>query len=544
MSKAGILGNLFMMNIQQKNILLTGAIITIVFFVTGCGEPTKTPQLGIPKADTDATIGSVSEITQADTVPVEGYSLMLNLKGTGSQECPKQIRQYLEKYIAQRIPNIQDVEKFITSRNTAVVYLEGLMPTGAPKDERFDIKVTALHDTETTSLEGGSLYNAEFFEKGRFGTALKPVALGNGQIYIDKMDPAKIDLKTGYIPGGGKVLEPYNLSLVLKKPDFLVANRIRNILIERFGNETAKAISENTIIIKIPDRYKGQKQRFLSVIKAIYINEQPQVTQQRIKALVRNLAITGNESSSEIALEAIGTACIGDLSALLNSSDEEIQLKAATCLLNLGSDQGLNTLRNIAMNKDSVHRNEALISIAASGRKEDIAAIGRILLRDENFDIRLAACEQLEKLDDITINRIRVDKSFYIEEIVQTKQKSIFASRSGVPRIVLFGSPILCRKNIFVQSPDKKITVNAPAGQNYLLLMCENPQMNLPPIQAKCSFDLRGVIKTLAAKPAQGGLGVYYADIMALLKEMCEKNAIGAEFRAGPLPKIEQTVKK
>jgi hypothetical protein len=39
-------------------------------------------------------------------------------------------------------------------------------------------------------------------------------------------------------------------------------------------------------------------------------------------------------------------------------------------------------------------------------------------------------------------------------------------------------------------------------------------------------------------------LGVPYSDAIALLKQMVDKNAIDAQFVAGPLPKIDLNVKK
>jgi hypothetical protein len=66
----------------------------------------------------------------------------------------------------------------------------------------------------------------------------------------------------------------------------------------------------------------------------------------------------------------------------------------------------------------------------------------------------------------------------------------------------------------------------------------------------KSSFDLGDVIRTLCTEPltegqkGRGGLGVSYAEVIALLKQMCDKGAVNAEFLAGPLPKIGINVKK
>ncbi|MHC4912546.1 MAG: hypothetical protein ACYTE5_06020, partial [Planctomycetota bacterium] len=215
------------------------------------------------------------------------------------------------------------------------------------------------------------------------------------------------------------------------------------------------------------------------------------------------------------------------------------------------SDAGLGTLRQIAEDKNSSYRVEALEAIAAAASRNDAAAISRKLLRDDDFDMRLTAYEQLRKLDDITVAQRLVGRNFYLEQITQTEHKSIFVSRSGQPRIVLFGAPLRCRKNIFVQSDDGSIIINAPAGQEHVTLIRKHPtRPYIPPIQLKSSFELGDIIRTLCEEPlkkrdeGQIGLGVSYAEAIALLKQMSDKGAVRAEFRAGPLPEINSIIKK
>jgi len=214
-------------------------------------------------------------------------------------------------------------------------------------------------------------------------------------------------------------------------------------------------------------------------------------------------------------------------------------------MLNLGGDRGLATLRAIAMDKGSGYRVEALEAITAGASRDAAATIARRLVRDDDFDIRLAAYEQLRKLDDIAITRRLIAAKFYLEQIAQVRPKEIFVSRSGQPRIVLFGAPIYCRDDVFVQSADGNITINAPSGQNYVSVIRKLP--NRPNvIELKSSFELSDIIQTLCEEPVtkegsvlRAGLNISYADAIALLKQMCETGQIPAAFRAGPLPKID-----
>ncbi len=523
------------------------SILLIVFFTGGCGEPTgKGPDGLVPEVDLGTTIGSLAEVFSFDVIAVQGYGLVGGLNGTGSTECPPQIRAYLRQYILKQFPEQKmDIDKLISSRDTAVVLVEGLMPAAVLKNQYFDVKVAALPGTQTTSLEGGWLYGAALRAAGSFGLTTKVLAMAEGPVFIDTINASRTNKRAGYILAGGTVLEGYRISLAFRRPDYRTASLIRNRLNGRFGEGTAKAVSLSQIELKVPAEYREQKQRFISIVKATYLAETEDVTRERIRIFVRKLVTSEDKYSSEIALEAIGNKSLRKLEALLNSSNEEVRLRTARCMLNLGSDRGLKTLRQIAMDKGSLYRIEALEAITGAASRNDAAAISRKLLRDEDFDIRLAAYEQLRKLDDIAITQRLIARDFYLEQIAQTKHKAIFVSRSGQPRIVLFAVPIFCRNNIFVQSADGNITINAPAGQKYVSIIRKHPKRPNLIVQLKSSFELGDIIRTLCEEPLKRtgqerrGLGVSYAEGIALLKQMCEKGAVQAEFRAGPLPKID-----
>jgi len=533
------------MDIRQIKMVCIISIAVIGLFTGGCGEPARGTKELAPKIELGTTIGSLVDVLSLDAIPIEGYALVGGLNETGSGECPPQIREYLEKYILRQLPEHKDVERFISSRNTAVVLVRGIMPAAVSKNQYFDVKVTALPDTQTTSLEGGWLYGAELNMAGSFGITTKVLANAEGPVFIDTIGTSGTDKKVGYILAGGTVLDEYKISLALRRPNYKIASRIRNRLNERFGHDTAKAVSPSYIELKVPTKYRERKQRFISLIKATYLAQTQEITKERIRTSVRELAVSADKEQSEIALEAIGSKSLSKLAALLNSSNEEVRLRAARCMLNLGSDQGLDTLWQIAMDKGSGYRVEASEAITTAVGRNGTAAILRRLLRDSDFDIRLAAYEQLRKLNDIAIRRKLIARNFYLEQIAQTNRKAIFVSRSGQPRIVLFGAPIYCRDNIFVQSADGDITINSPVGQNYVSIIRKHPKRASVILQLKSSFEVGDIIQTLCEEPLkkteQGhrGLGISYAEVIALLKQMCDKGIVQAEFRAGPLPKID-----
>ncbi|MCK5225509.1 MAG: flagellar basal body P-ring protein FlgI [Planctomycetes bacterium] len=540
------------MNKRRRKFAYIIATLAIGLLGIGCAEKQPPnvkiiiPQTNITK---DTTIGSLVEVFSPTVIPVEGYSIVGGLDGTGSGQCPPQVRAYLQGYLLSKQQDL-NIEKFITSKNTAVVIVQGLMPTTGEKNQRFDVKITALSGTQTTSIKGGWLYGANLKSPGTFTITTRILADAAGPVFINELGQENVNPKTGYILGGARVLEEYKIKLVLRKPNFKISSAIRNRLNELFGTEMANAVSESQIELKVPQKYKGKKQKFIEIVKATYLTESPLQTQERISWFVRKMATEPYKKQSETALEAIGKKSTEKLSALLNSSSEQIRFHAARCMLNLGDDRGLDTLREIAADKNSVYRMGAIEAIGEAAKKNDAVAMARNLLNDDNFNVVLAGYEQLRKLNDIAIKEEVIARSFSLEQVAAGRNKMIFAARSQRPKIVLFGAPLYCRDDVFVQSPDGNITINAPQGQNYISIIRKHPTKQNVVAQAKSSFEISDLIRKLCQEPLEakqignGGLGVTYDDVIAILKQMCEKGAVQAEFKLGPLSEIDLIVKR
>jgi len=540
-----VLGVIIPMNNRQKTTLNLISSLLLIAFLIGCDQPQRSDTELVPEIELGTTIGQLAEVFAFDAVRVEGFAIVGGLAGTGSQQCPISVRTYLKKYILKQLPQYQQVDELINSPDTAVVIVQAVIPPAASKGQRFDVKVTALPGTQTTSLENGFLYGADLRAAGTFGISTKVLATAEGPIFINKISDSPLDNKTGFVLGGAEVLDEYKLNLALFKPNYKTAALIRDRLNERFGSNTASAISPGQIELKVPVEYKNRKVRFVEIVRAMYLTENRQINADRIATFIRKLATEPDKYKSEIALEMLGTGSLDKLAALLNHSDEEVRLRAGRCMLFLGSNRSLAAVRRIATDQNSSYRIAALEAIADAANRNDAAALARTLLRDDDFDIRLAAYEQLRKLNDVTIMQKTIADNFLLETIAQTRHRMVFVSRSGQPRVAMFGSPIYLAENAFVESTDGNITINAPAGQEFVLLIRKHPKRPNVLLQRKSSYELSDIIQTLCNPSVTGedskirpGLGVSYDEMAGLLELMAAKNAIDAQFRAGPVPKI------
>ncbi|RKY08191.1 MAG: hypothetical protein DRP66_05130 [Planctomycetota bacterium] len=530
-----------------KRILVLFCAVGLLMGLYGCAPEVKEPE---PEPEQppnlDAAVGEFGELFQYSAVAVKGYGIVAGLPGTGSSECPPDLRQALVKYILRETGSGATVNpnKFIDSLDTAVVEIYGTIPPIAFKGDRFDIRVAAFSSTQTTSLAGGTLYPAELKEMSRlvsFEGYTAVLARAAGPVFINNLDGDK-GRTSGYVLGGGTVVEGVKLAIGLYKPGFLAAAAVRNRINERFGPKTAQAISPGEIDFTIPAKYRNRKEQFLNMLRLLYLSDDGQLLDRRIDMLIDELVSASNKINAEHALEAIGRPTLDKLWELLASEDEMVRFHAARCMLSIGDDRALVVLGQFTREVGSPLRVPAIRAIGLSAERNSAIPTLAGLLDDGNFEVAFAAYQELYRLQDVSVSRTVVANKFFIDHVTRRGPKTIHVSREGMPRIVLFGVPIRCSDNIFVESEGKDIVINARPGEKYVSVMrrlANRPKLVGPLLAGR---DVSDIIQALCGDPdverrpmTRRGLGVSYSDIISLLSKMCDTGAVKADFVAGEM---------
>jgi flagellar basal body P-ring protein FlgI len=522
--------------------------ILLYFPQSDCFAKKKTPKTEAPSPQQlDKTIGDLAEFMAFSSIPVKGIGIVVGLPNTGSSECPPQIRDYLRQYILTQLGprDIVSADAMISSLDTAVVIVEGDIPPGASKHQAFDVTVRALPGTQTTSLINGRLYTTDLKFVAQVEDAIrssKTLAIAAGPVYIDKISDPNADPRRGIVLGGGRVMENYQFTLSILKPDFEIAAAIRNHINQRFGKDVASAVSPEIIYLSVPNNYKDKKERFIELVRSLYITDTAVNEQKHIDWLIENLKTASDKSKYQTGLEAIGKNAADKIRPLLGSKDESIRFAAAKCMLVIGSETALKPLRDFAQDKSSSFRIAAIQTIGDYASNSDVTALMSRLVRDDNFDVRYNAYKYLQKSGDTSIIRLTIADDFYVDQVIQTGPKTIYVSRTGQPGIVLLGAPLNCRKNIYVESDDAQIIVNSLPDGNGVSIMRKHPITKELMGPFKCSLRVADIIRSLGEVTTRNendkkpiGLGVSYSDIVALLKKMVDKGAIDADFVPGPL---------
>ena len=112
------------------------------------------------------TIFHRTEVMNTDRYLVSGYGLVANLDYTGGSEAPTPVRDYMIKQMQQhRIgspsqPGFENIppSRILADKRFALVRVDGYLPPGIRAGEYFDVEVSALPESSTTSLARGDLY--------------------------------------------------------------------------------------------------------------------------------------------------------------------------------------------------------------------------------------------------------------------------------------------------------------------------------------------------------------------------------------------------
>ncbi|NOT02568.1 MAG: hypothetical protein HOP29_18325 [Phycisphaerales bacterium] len=487
---------------------------------------------------------------------IRGYGIVVGLGRNGSRTCPTaiadQLKQemYKTRKFAERRGQHITPERLLDDPDTAVVAVEGEIPAAALKGSRFDIAVRAIPGTETTSLEGGLLYECflqVFRPVGAAGWIPgREVAVGGGPVFLNPFGAGEgaatqTNWREGVVVGGGRTSEDRRVRLLLTVPSYQMAIRIADAINDRFslgGTDVADAVSPGEIKLTIPSPYAHDPKHFLAVVQHVYPTLPAEMLAQRTLELAREFE-AADAPHAEIALawEAIGRPSLPEVQKFYAHPRPVTSFHAAAAGLLLGDDSAADVIEQHVLNDRSEHRLKAIRVLASAVDSMRAARPLRQALDDSDPRIRTAAYEALRERGDPTIVSVEVGtESFTLDMVPSRGEPLIYVKRTEDRRIALFGGPILVRPPAFYASPEETLIVNAAAGDAEVTLLRKSRTGGSvsPPIPGE--LDVSRLIAMLGNDVPQSpgetihGLGVDYGGITRMLAELCAAQSINAQF--------------
>ena len=227
-------------------------------------------------------IKDVATITGLSSKPLIGYGLITGLDRSGDRSSRNSaltlqtISNMLERF------GITVAMEDLRSLNVAAVMVTADLPPFAKPGTRIDVSLSSIGDAR--SLQGGTLLLAPLFTtSGKFvAYAQGPLSVGGYNIETASGERIRQNhTQVGRIPGGGRIevdvefdlANNWELSLILRDPDFTSATTMAQAINDRFSTVLAKARDASTIIVSVPEEYReeGKLVEFVSMVEILEI---------------------------------------------------------------------------------------------------------------------------------------------------------------------------------------------------------------------------------------------------------------------------------
>lgn len=510
------------------------------------------------------TIGSMTSIRGYEPILVSGYGLVVNLRGTGSADCPPALREWMLQKLAKegfgsfRLGTADlTPEKVLADKNTAVVKVQGIIRPGAPKSTYFDLIVEALPSSQTTSLEGGLLYTAELHQ-GDVAAARplsRVMASAYGPLFLNPFaDPTKEeekkqdDLRVGRVMGGGKSLYDLEMTLVLNTPSFAMSQAITDRIngwyrAMNYGRDPiANALSEGVISLVVSERFRDDPQRMLDLISHLYVNPTRDFAMEQARDLREKLEDPANQKYADsiaYVWEGMGEMVLPYLRELYEDpkASNIVHLAALQAGARLGDARAGDALYKLARSgkPGSGEREVALLADLLEKSPENlrVAEMLQKMLDSDDAMVRIAAYEGLSKVGNAMVTRLRVGGKVDVD-VVRCSKPMIYITRQGTPRVVIFNHQMGIKQPIEFANLDNRLLIDGKPNEEQMEVFYKGPNDKAPRIQKipPYVFNLVLLMANRGDKESKGqGYDLSYSEIVATLYQLTRTGSVDAPLK-------------
>lgn len=507
------------------------------------------------------TVGSEGVLQGYQPVLVRGYGLVVDLHGNGARGLPSDLRAHMiamaSRYkVGSPSQGEQwaaiSPEQLLDSLDTAVVIVEGLIPPGANKGTRFDVRVNPHPSTSPVSLEGGKLWQAELFPidsrsplPPTGSRSAQGLAYASGPVFINPfaepgaIERDSIDRTSGRVLNGGVVDEDMPMKFVLANPSHRRARSLQGVINSQFSQErsqrdpTARGESDSRIEITVPPSFADEPERFASLLRATpLVQGMPEQTAMNIKRLL----ISDPSISSEASLrwQTLGPRALPVIREMYTYPEEQPRFAALEAGARMSDASTVPHLLELAKDGSTTVRRDAITLLTQMDHNPRIDQGLHGLLDDENVDIRLAAYEGLIERRDPFIERVVVGDKFCVD-VVESSKPLIYITQIGQPRIALFGTDLSIERPVTVMAWSDRLMVKGAAGQDYVEVYYREDDATKGVI-SKVDPELKKFVPFLGRKTSSdlpsAGLDLSYSQTVGALHQMWSQRSIKADFKA------------
>ena len=553
--------------------LLIVSVAGILSTATGCNsKPTREKVVVKPKYQTlppkanvpafmKGTIFEYADVENKAAYPVSGFGLIVGLEGTGSnQGVPLAVQNHIVDEMVRRgfgstdeILKKYKPEAILQDPRTAIVEVYAMLPAGARAGSRCDIYVQAMRSSFTKSLARGHLYQTNLFDGG--ADPLNPkghinvFARAQGPVFVNPAyvtgSAAGVNLRAGVIMNGGMVSQDRPLFLRVRSPQLslavAMAERI-NLFVNDTTKRTARAQDEGIVNVFVPHKYKGDWEHFIKVCTHLHMDPTPGAGVGRGRVLAAE-ALKPDAPLMDISYcwEALGEEALPAIQPLYTHASPDVAFAAARAGAFIGDRSADETVLRIALTHDHPFQLNAVKVLGALPPTTRTDRMLSQLLSVKNALVRIEAYRILASHESPIIMSRAVRDSFIIDRIPSDGPPLIYATRSGEPRIAIFGERTGLNMPIMFSALDTKLTISTPEDGRSVMIFDRTDPSRLGGLQLKVPNNLYEMLYRLGGG-TDDGFRLGYADLVGLLQGLNERKYLSGSFVLQDVPEIRDLI--
>jgi hypothetical protein len=522
------------------------------------------------------TVLERTDVANNEPLAVTSYGLVVNLRYSGDSRAPTPVREWMIKEMYRhglgslRIPGYGDLtpERVLADKRNALVIVGAYIPPGARKGQRVDVVCQALPQSDTASLAGGTLYQCELRLDGANplnpGGSVNKFVEARGPLFINPAyaleTPKPTDgggrsgARTGSVLGGGIMTADRAVQLRLRTPQWNISRAVEQTINTRFqsvadkprqdgrGLCVAEAQDEGYINLYVPVSYHGNWEHFVSVANHLYVGVNPGTAAIKAQELCQEAKKPGALLEDiSYALEGLGPVALPYLTPLLASPEPDVRYAAARAGAFLGNMAAEDALIKIAQTAGHPFRVNAIIALGELPNDAEMdRALATCLDSDESL-VRINAYKVLAAAGDGHVTPMRIGDSFWLDVVDSKGPPLIYATRTGEPRLAVFGARTGLNGPLTFAAFDTQLTITTNS-QNPGVLSIFYRGDELP---APVSTRSHANVAELAARLGGSGderLHFSYGDIVGILQSMADSGKVASAFMLQDQPGVEDAL--
>lgn len=512
------------------------------------------------------------ELNKVEPYRVSNFGLVVLKKPTGDAvNMPNNVREFMLREMQKRRfgswnqPGFENLspETVLRDPRMAVVRVDCFIPPGASPGQRIDAYVTALPDSNTTSLAGGMLYTADLFENGANvlspGTGIDALANAHGYIFVNPAyaldatpDSAteRRALTSGTILNGGRVNQPRPIGLRILSAEARISRMTEQRIALLFGGSVAggglaTAKDEGQVFVRTPEKYKGDWEHLAGVVLHTFYNASGAFVAAKAKQLAE---VAQRPDSADVlldvsyAIEALGKSAVPHVESLMYHARPDVAYAAARAVAWIGDGAAEAALAAMAKDPNNPFRISAVETLAALPTTPSINMALRDLINAPDALVRIEAYKGLVNNDGSAVFSKPIGDKFFLDIIESSGPPLIYASRTGNARIAFIGSTARLATPAFFTAMNDELSISDDATNKQLLSIFYRGNRGAS-VQMLSTPDLAEIVARLGGEGMAGQprFDFSYGEIVALLGKLSDDKRLVSGDRTKPASFVLQS---